>query len=170
MNGGWDSSATELVNGGDGEDDAEGTSDEMATEIGEANLMNIGGEAADDGETANDGETGDDGTLAAGGAEAGVKLIMKSGSGSGAAAAEDAAVTGGNVVSTQEPPPMTSTGTGITAAPRTTYTTLLVPHPAGVGPEDQGEGRRTVLAPWRKKHLTDWMSDLKVRFTCTIPS
>ena len=71
MSGGYDSSATDLVNGGDGEDIAEGACDDAMTEIGKrvANLLNIGGEMADDGELA------DDGTLAAGGAEAGVKLI-----------------------------------------------------------------------------------------------
>ena len=71
MSGGCDNSATELVNGDDGEDNAKGASDDAVTEIGKrmANLLNIYGETADDGEPA------DDGTLAAGGAEAGVKLI-----------------------------------------------------------------------------------------------
>ena len=71
MSGGCDNSATELANGGDGEDNAEGASDDAVTEIGKrmANLLNIGGETADDGEPA------DDDTLAAGGAEARVKLI-----------------------------------------------------------------------------------------------
>ena len=43
MSGGCDSSATELVNGGDGEDNAEGASDDAMTEIGKrvANLLNI---------------------------------------------------------------------------------------------------------------------------------
>ena len=66
----------ELVNGGDSEDDTEGASDDVATEVGEGTveLMNIGCEAADDGEAA--GETVDDGTMASGGAEAAVTLIL----------------------------------------------------------------------------------------------
>ena len=78
MSGGCDSSATESVNGGDDEDDAKGTSDDVATEIGEgtAKLWNIGGEATDDEEAADDVEAADDGTLVAGGTEAGVKLIV----------------------------------------------------------------------------------------------
>ena len=66
MSGGCDSSTTESVNGGDGEDYGEGASDDVATKISEGmvDLFNIGGEAADDG------------PLAAGGAEAGVKLIV----------------------------------------------------------------------------------------------
>ena len=64
------------MNGGDGEDDAEGARDDVATEVGEktVELLNIGCETADDGEAA--GETADDGTLASGGAEAAVKLIL----------------------------------------------------------------------------------------------
>ena len=63
---GCDSSATESMNGGDGEEDTEGASDDMATEIGEGTieLLNIGGAATDDG------------MLAAGSKEAGVKLIV----------------------------------------------------------------------------------------------
>ena len=70
VSGGCDSSATESVNGDHGEDDGEGASDDAVTEIGErmANLLNIGGKTTDDGKST------DDGTLAAGGAEAGVKL------------------------------------------------------------------------------------------------
>ena len=54
------------MNGDDGENDAEGTSDDVATEIGEgeAHMLNIGGEASD----------GD--TLAVGGVDAGIKLIV----------------------------------------------------------------------------------------------
>ena len=60
------------MNSGDGEVDAEGTSDDVMTKISEgtAQLLNIVGKATDDGEEA------DDGTLAAGGAKAGVKLIV----------------------------------------------------------------------------------------------
>ena len=60
------------MNGDDGEDDVEGASDDVATEIGEemVDLLNIRGEAADDEEAA------DDGTLAAAGADAGVKLVV----------------------------------------------------------------------------------------------
>ena len=66
VSGGCDSSAIESVNDGDGKDDAEGASDDVATEIGEGmvRLLNIGGEAADDG------------TLVVGGAEARVKMIV----------------------------------------------------------------------------------------------
>ena len=51
MSDGCDSSATESVNDGDGEDETEGASDDVATEIDErtADLLNIGGKAADDG-------------------------------------------------------------------------------------------------------------------------
>ena len=60
------------MNGGDGEVDAEGTSDDVMTKISEGTvqLLNIGGKATDDGEAA------DDDTLVAGGAKAGVKLIV----------------------------------------------------------------------------------------------
>ena len=78
VSGECDSSATESMNGGDCEEDTEGASEDVATEIGErtVELLNIGGEVADDGEAADDAETADDGTLAAGGEEAGVKLIV----------------------------------------------------------------------------------------------
>ena len=60
------------MNGGDGEKDAEGTSANVVIEIDEGvvDLLNIGGEVVDDEESA------DDGTLAARGAETGVKLIV----------------------------------------------------------------------------------------------
>ena len=66
----------ESVNGGDGEDDTEGASDDVATEVGEGTveLLNIDCEAADDGKAAE--ETADAGTPASGGAEAAVKLIL----------------------------------------------------------------------------------------------
>ena len=51
VSGGCDSSVTESMNGGDGEEDTEGASDDVATEIGEGmvEVFNISGEAADDG-------------------------------------------------------------------------------------------------------------------------
>ena len=51
MSGGRDSSATETIHGGDGEEDTEGASDDVATEISEGmmEVLNIGGEAGDDG-------------------------------------------------------------------------------------------------------------------------
>ena len=91
VSGGCDSSATESMNGGDGEEDTEGARDDVATEIGEGmvEVLNISGEAADDC------------TLAAGGKEAGVMLIVWSGFGGGAAATEDVAISGGDVAATE---------------------------------------------------------------------